>query len=95
MGYNEGHPDEEETFRRNIYTPSSGFVNKPSKHASFCLFGLFLNPEHGGDIFPERQVDFVQTARNYIPEDSSLRGHSSEKLGPTQLPHASLGRTVT
>jgi hypothetical protein len=56
------------------------------------LLGLFLNAEDGDDMFPETQVDFLQTARNYIPGDSRLRGHSSEKLRSNTATARFIGR---
>jgi hypothetical protein len=33
------------------------------------LFGLFLDPEHGGDTFLQNAVKFQGTIRRYVPGD--------------------------
>jgi hypothetical protein len=38
-------------------------------HDGFFL-ALFFNPEDGGNVSSEASVDFYQTTRRYIPEDS-------------------------
>jgi hypothetical protein len=51
--------ENQQTFRRNMSTPSSGLKNKPSKKPtcvklvsfSFLLGVLFFHPEVGGDMF--------------------------------------------
>jgi hypothetical protein len=45
----------------------------PPAHAGL-LFGLFVYPEDGGDIFIKKKlVDFQRTIPRYIPEDRSLQ----------------------
>jgi hypothetical protein len=43
-------------------------------------FGLFFEPEDGGDMFLRNVVDFRCTTRRYIPQDSTLHNHRCENL---------------
>jgi hypothetical protein len=44
-----------------------------------CLV-FFFDPGDGGDMFPEKFVDFQRATRNFVPEDRTLHNHRCEIL---------------
>jgi hypothetical protein len=71
-------------FQENILLPLSGLKSKPQEACSkqSCLLldnyllGLYFDPQERNVCSSETSVNY-QTTQNYIPEDSTLQGHSS------------------
>jgi hypothetical protein len=44
------------------------------------MLGFFFGPEDGGDMFPEKLIDFQWASQHYTPENITLHNHQYENL---------------